>query len=180
MTDFWVFGYGSLMWNPGFAFEERRTALAYGYRRALCVRSWVHRGSQDKPGLVLGLDRGGSAKGVAFRIKPEQMDDVVSYLRARELVTMVYKERTIDIRLDGGQRTKALTYVIDRNHVQYAPDIDIEHAAVTVAQATGQSGANHDYVAQTLAHMRDLGIRDHWLEQVHQRTEQIRQEIQAP
>ena len=70
MDEFWVFGYGSLMWNPGFDFREQMTALVYGYRRSLCVHSWVHRGTQENPGLVLGLDRGGSCRGMAFRVAP--------------------------------------------------------------------------------------------------------------
>lgn len=174
MNDFWVFGYGSLMWKPGFPYEERQTALAFGYRRSLCVRSWVHRGTREKPGLVLGLDRGGSAKGVAFRINPHEKENVINYLRERELVTLVYQEKTIEIRLQDGIRVKALTYVIDRDHIQYASHVDIEHAAETVAFAEGQSGPNHEYVSQTVSHMKDLGIRDHWLEHVVSRMLEIR------
>ena len=174
MNDFWVFGYGSLMWKPGFPYEERQTALAYGYRRSLCVHSWVHRGSQQNPGLVLGLDRGGSAKGVAFRIDPSHKESVIAYLRERELVTLVYQEKIIEIRLQDGKRVDALTYVIDRNHIQYASHIDVEQAAQTVATAVGQSGPNHEYVSQTVAHMKELGIRDHWLEHVVARMNEIR------
>ena len=93
MDDFWVFGYGSLMWNPGFAFEDKMTARAFGYRRSLCVRSWVHRGTQERPGLVLGLDYGGSCRGMAFKVAPGDEAEVVDYLRERELVTHFYKER---------------------------------------------------------------------------------------
>ena len=166
MDDFWVFGYGSLMWNPGFAFQEKMTARAFGYRRSLCVRSWVHRGTQERPGLVLGLDRGGSCRGMAFRIAPELRGDVVAYLRERELVTHVYKERTMPVLLADGRRAPALTYVIDRAHVQYAGALSVEEAARIVAGAEGKSGANPDYVLNTLAHMQDMGIRDHWLEEV--------------
>jgi cation transport protein ChaC len=173
MDDFWVFGYGSLMWKPGFPYEERQTAHAYGYRRSLCVRSWVHRGTKENPGLVLGLDRGGSAKGVAFRVDPSNKQDVIAYLRERELVTLVYVEKIIEIRLQDGRRVKALTYITDRNHVQYASHIDVEHAAQTAAHAVGQSGPNYEYVAQTLAHLKELKIRDHWLEQVVTRMDEI-------
>lgn len=102
MDEFWVFGYGSLMWNPGFEFMERAEALVYGYRRSLCVRSFVHRGTRDNPGLVLGLDRGGACRGMAFRISPEKWDEVIDYLRARELVTKVYLERRVRLQLQAG------------------------------------------------------------------------------
>ena len=116
MDDFWVFGYGSLMWNPGFAFEEKAAARAFGYRRSLCVRSWVHRGTQARPGLVLGLDHGGSCRGMAFRVPAADKGDVVDYLRERELVTHVYRERIMPVLLSDGRRVPALTYVIDRGH----------------------------------------------------------------
>jgi cation transport protein ChaC len=166
MDDFWVFGYGSLMWNPGFEYQEKMTARAFGYRRSLCVRSWVHRGTQERPGLVLGLDHGGSCRGMAFRVEPSLKGDVVAYLRERELVTHVYKERTMPVLLADGRRTTALTYVIDRAHVQYAGALSVEEAARIVAGAEGKSGANPDYVLNTLSHLKDMGIRDHWLEEV--------------
>nr|MCU0831318.1 gamma-glutamylcyclotransferase [Rhizobiaceae bacterium] len=93
MGDLWVFGYGSLMWRPGFVHEEALPARLTGYHRALCVRSLVHRGTPERPGLVLGLDKGGSCKGIAFRVTADRRDAVVDYLRARELVTNVYRER---------------------------------------------------------------------------------------
>lgn len=166
MDEFWVFGYGSLMWNPGFPYSERVHARASGYRRALCVRSWVHRGTQDRPGLVLGLDRGGSCIGVAFRVEAGDWDGTLDYLRARELVTHVYVERTMPVVLAGGRRVRALTYVVDRGHRQYAGAITIAEAAQTVGHAAGQSGPNRDYVDNTLSHLREMGIRDRWLEEV--------------
>src|SRR5690606_30823647 len=95
MGDFWVFGYGSLIWRPGFEHVEARRARLNGYRRSLCIYSFVHRGTPERPGLVLGLDRGGSCVGLAFRVRGEQRDAVIEYLRARELVTNVYLERTV-------------------------------------------------------------------------------------
>ena len=106
MDEFWVFGYGSLMWNPGFDYEVREIVTLPGFHRALCIHSWVHRGTRDHPGLVLGLDRGGSCKGAAFRIAATQRDDVVAYLRERELVTNVYLERTLSIRFGDGRRAQ--------------------------------------------------------------------------
>lgn len=166
MDEFWVFGYGSLMWNPGFEFEEQQIAVTRGYRRALCIRSWVHRGTERDPGLVLGLDRGGACKGAAFRIHPDKYEDVVAYLRERELVTSAYLERYVPVRVADGRRRIAVTYVVDRRHRQYAPDLTTDDAARIVAQAVGKSGNNADYVRNTVAHLRSLGIRDPWMETV--------------
>ena len=173
MNEFWVFGYGSLMWNPGFEFEEQQPAHLFGFRRSLCVRSWVHRGTEHRPGLVLGLDRGGSCRGVAFRVLPSRQDAVVAYLRERELVTHVYKERTLAATLGDGRRVKALAYIIDRAHHQYAGSLSIDEAAVTVSSAVGKSGHNIDYVRNTLTHLREMGIRDHWLEDVGRAAETL-------
>ncbi|OAP46567.1 gamma-glutamyl cyclotransferase [Sinorhizobium saheli] len=166
MDEFWVFGYGSLMWNPGFRFEEKRTARAFGYRRSLCVHSWVHRGTEHRPGLVLGLDYGGSCIGTAFRVASSEKADVIDYLRERELVTRVYKERTMPVQLADGRRVPALAYVTDRSHAQYAGALTAAQAAATVAGAVGKSGPNREYVLNTLAHLKEMGIRDHWLEEV--------------
>ncbi|MBZ9699819.1 MULTISPECIES: gamma-glutamylcyclotransferase [unclassified Mesorhizobium] len=169
MGDFWVFGYGSLIWRPGFAHVETRRARLHGYRRALCVYSFVHRGTRERPGLVLGLDRGGSCVGLAFRVPGELRDEVIAYLRERELVTNVYLERMLNVRLDGGGTVEAVAYIVDRNHEQYAGALDAAHAADVVRGAVGQSGNNEDYVSSTLDHLRALGIRDHWLEDVARR-----------
>lgn len=166
MEDFWVFGYGSLMWRPGFAFEERQIARAYGYRRSLCIRSWVHRGTRERPGLVLGLDRGGSCKGVAFRVAEPARDEVIAYLRERELVTNVYLERFVPIRLADGNWAKAVTYVADPDHEQFERPSNPDAAAGVVKAASGLSGDNLDYVRNTVSHLRELGIVDHWLESV--------------
>ena len=166
MGDIWVFGYGSLMWNPGFAFVEQAKARVFGYRRALCVRSHVHRGTAESPGLVLGLDLGGSCLGMAFRVAPDEREAVVAYLRERELVTHVYKERLLPLRLADGRVVTALAYVIDRAHLQYAGALQADEAALIVAHARGRSGENVDYVLNTLEHLREMGIRDHWLEEV--------------
>lgn len=164
--DFWVFGYGSLMWRPGFAHVETQRAHLHGHRRALCVRSWVHRGTQETPGLVLGLDRGGSCVGMAFRVPGALTEEVMAYLRERELVTHVYLERQVRLRLEDSQMVSAVTYVCDRSHVQYAGAMDASEAAAIVRSARGQSGPNADYVRNTVSHMQALGIRDHWLEAV--------------
>ena len=174
MDEFWVFGYGSLMWNPGFEFVERSQALVYGYRRSLCVHSWVHRGTQESPGLVLGLDRGGSCRGMAFSVASERWAEVIDYLRARELVTNVYLERQVPLLLADGRAVRAVAYVVDRSHAQYAGALDAFEAARVVDQAEGQSGPNDAYVFNTLAHLKEMGIRDNWLEQVVGEVERLR------
>lgn len=166
MGDFWVFGYGSLMWRPGFAHVETRRARLMGFRRSLCVYSWVHRGTREQPGLVLGLDRGGSCVGMAFRVPEGLAEEVVAYLRERELVTNVYLERRMPVRLDDGRPAQALCYVVDRAHEQYAGHLDEHHAAALVHRSSGVSGRNDDYLFSTLEHMRALGIRDRWMEEV--------------
>ncbi|MCV3207650.1 gamma-glutamylcyclotransferase [Mesorhizobium sp. YC-39] len=174
MGDFWVFGYGSLIWRPGFAHVETRRARLHGYRRSLCVYSFVHRGTRERPGLVLGLDRGGSCIGLAFRVPGDLRDEVITYLRERELVTNVYLERLLRVRLDdsdtgAGKTVEAVAYIVDRDHEQYAGALDAADAASVVRGAVGQSGRNEDYVSNTLEHLEALGIRDHWLEEVARR-----------
>ena len=166
MGDFWVFGYGSLMWRPGFAHVETHRARLHGFRRSLCVHSHVHRGTPERPGLVLGLDRGGSCIGLAFRVPGDLRDEVIAYLRERELVTNVYLERTLAVRLDSGASVPALCFVVDRAHCQYAGALHEDEAAAIVTGAVGRSGPNEDYVLNTVEHLKALGIRDHWLENV--------------
>src|ERR1700742_69877 len=120
--DLWVFGYGSLMWRPGFEFIEQVPARLIGEHRALCVYSFVHRGTTEKPGLVLGLGRGGACRGIAFRVAAKHRAGTVNYLREREQVTSVYREvmRSVWLEDDARQRVSAVAYVVDRGHVQYA------------------------------------------------------------
>ncbi len=165
MKEFWVFGYGSLMWRPGFEYEERRHAYLAGLHRAMCVYSHVHRGTPEKPGLVLGLDRGGGCRGVAFRIEAQRWPGTISYLRDREQVTMVYRETIRRIRiLDDGRLVSALTYVVDRSHPQYAGKLAREDLLLHVLQGNGKSGRNPDYVLNTVAHLKELGMREPTLE----------------
>ena len=166
MGEFWVFGYGSLMWRPGFPHNDVRKARLFGYHRALCVRSHVHRGTPQRPGLVLGLDRGGSCIGLAFRVDAGDQEATVAYLRERELVTHVYLEKRLGISFVGGGRAEALAYVVDRGHAQYAGALHPDDAARHVNGAVGQSGRNEEYVLNTVDHLRQLGIRDEWLEGV--------------
>lgn len=169
MTELWVFGYGSLIWRPGFPHVERRAARLTGAHRALCVYSWVHRGTPERPGLVLGLDYGGACRGVAFRVAPADWEGVVAYLRAREQVTAVYRERQRRVRFADGAAATALTYLVDRSHRQYAGKLDDETQLRLVAGAHGQSGDNRAYVLNTVQHLAELGISDKPLERLAQR-----------
>jgi cation transport protein ChaC len=166
MDDFWVFGYASLMWKPGFDYAEKRRARLHGYHRSLCIISLEHRGTPERPGLVMGLDRGGSCVGVAFRVADENREPVLAYLRERELVTNVYLEHSGSVTLEGNGRARALAYVADRDHGQYAGRLSVDDAVERVCGAVGGMGPNEDYVINTADHIRTLGIRDHWLEHV--------------
>ncbi len=183
----WVFGYGSLIWRPGFAFLEQRPARVMGYHRSLCVRSFVHRGTPERPGLVFGLDRGGACTGMAFRVAPGDEDKVIAYLREREQVTSVYLERYLqlqfivqDTRTDqdirsgqnngsgrqdtsNGLRPRALTYVVDRSHPQYAARQPHTDLLQQVMGAVGISGHNPDYVTQTHDALVAMGVSDRTL-----------------
>jgi glutathione-specific gamma-glutamylcyclotransferase len=165
-SDLWVFGYGSLMWRPGFAFLERQNGLVRGWRRSLCIYSWVHRGTQARPGLVLGLDRGGACHGAAFRIAATARAETIAYLRAREQVTAVYLEKTVRVLLWEGRIVDALTYVADRRHPQYAGRLAPEELLRLVSTAAGQSGPNDEYVMNTVKHLREMKIKDTILEQL--------------
>ena len=169
MTELWVFGYGSLIWRPGFPYLERRIARLMGAHRALCVYSWVHRGTRERPGLVLGLDHGGTCRGIAFRVAPEERDNVLAYLRGREQVTAVYRERVRAVRFADGAAATALTYLVDRGHDQYAGKLDEETMFRFVAGAHGQSGPNRDYVINTAAHLAELGMPDAALDRLARR-----------
>jgi len=160
--DLWVFGYGSLMWRPGFAALERMPARLIGLHRALCVFSFVHRGTPEKPGLVLGLDRGGMCRGIAYRVAAAKRDETVAYLRGREQVTSVYLEtmRRIELEDEARRQVRALTYIVDRGHVQYAGRLSIEQSVHYVRQGHGRSGNNRDYVVETVRALEALGYRE--------------------
>jgi glutathione-specific gamma-glutamylcyclotransferase len=165
----WVFGYGSLMWRPGFDFVERRMGTLRGYHRSLCVYSHVHRGTPERPGLVLGLDRGGSCHGAVFKVSPDLDASTLAYLRERELVTHVYQERELPVTLDDGTRICAVAYVVDRSHPQYAGRLAPTDQLALVKQGAGYSGANLEYVLSTHDHLEDLGLADPVLEWLAQR-----------
>jgi cation transport protein ChaC len=169
--DLWVFGYGSLMWRPGFEHLERIPARLTGLHRGLCVYSFVHRGTPEKPGLVLGLDLGGGCRGIAYRVAPERRDETIEYLRAREQVTMVYREtmRRITLATNPTRQVNALVYMVDRSHPQYAGRLDLDRQLHLVRQGHGRSGANLDYVLSTVAEIEAQGCRDAGLHRLAER-----------
>lgn len=177
MQPFWVFGYGSLLWDPGFAWSARHPARLEGYHRSFCMRSIHHRGTRDEPGLVLALDaaEGATCRGIAFEIAPEIAEETLEYLRARELISAAYLETVQTLVLDRGARIEALVYVIDRAHWQYCGDLPLEEQAAIIARATGGRGANRDYLFQTAAHLAELGIADPELEWLAARVRQLTQ-----
>jgi glutathione-specific gamma-glutamylcyclotransferase len=171
--DLWVFGYGSLMWRPGFHFVERVPARLIGLRRALCVYSFVHRGTPEQPGLVLGLDRGGMCRGIAFRVAAAAREKTVAYLRAREQVTTVYLEtmRRIELEEKARRQVRALCFVVDRSHVQYAGRLTLAECLHHVRQGHGRSGPNRDYVLDAVQSLEALGYRE---TELHLLAEQLR------
>lgn len=187
----WVFGYGSLMWNPGFRFVDRRDAVLYGFHRRFCVYSFRYRGTPEAPGLVLGLDRGGSCRGVAFKIAPEDKPVALQYLWDREMVNGVYRPTQVRLRaLAGGLPSdadnnaeprdkriiEAATFVVDRDHEQYCPDLSPDTAATLIASRHGQNGPNADYLLNTVAHLTAVGISKTALHRLAERVSALQDE----
>lgn len=179
-TELWVFGYGSLIWNPGFAVAERRIARLPGWHRSFCMRSIHHRGTEADPGLVLALDaaRDAHCDGVAFAVAPGREDETLDYLRERELISSAYFETTQEIELRDGRRLSAVTYVIDPEHVQYCGGLALEEQARIIASAVGGRGPNSEYLYNTADHLAELGIEDADLSWLAQRVRSLRAERQ--
>jgi glutathione-specific gamma-glutamylcyclotransferase len=171
----WVFGYGSLIWDPGFAVAERGIARAEGWRRSFCMWSIHHRGTVQDPGLVLALDRadGQHCDGVALRAAPGTEAATLALLRERELVSSAYLEEWLAVTLRDGRSVRALTYVIDPDHAQYCGGLAPERQAEVIAAARGGRGLNRDYLFSTAEHLSDLGIRDAGLEALAARVREI-------
>ena len=157
--DIWFFAYGSLMWDPGFEPAETRPALLRGWHRRFCVSSIIYRGTPEQPGLSLGLDRGGSCRGLALRIAAAERDVVLDYLSGREMPEEIYSSRKTAVTTDGGTLL-AYTLVVNRDHSLYVSGLGFEDSAARIAACSGQRGPNIDYLAQTVRHLDELGIRD--------------------
>jgi len=167
----WVFGYGSLIWNPGFAFVSAQLGLLRGAHRSLSIISHHHRGTREQPGLVFGLTRGGSCRGMAFEVAADDWSTVRAYLDARELVTQVYRDVMRPVTLADGRRIMALTYVVDQTHEQFAGELSADQQLAMIRAGVGISGRNVDYVLNTARHLRELGIEDRALNALAQRLE---------
>jgi len=171
----WVFGYGSLMWRPGFAFVERQAAVLHGRRRAFCIYSVHHRGTPERPGLVLGLAPGGAVRGAVYRVAPSDWLEVYAYLKEREQPTETYVEASVQVRLADGRRAAALGFLSDTGHPQWAGALDFEAQARLIAGSTGLSGRNIDYLRDLVEHLRLDGVRDRGMERLLARVELLEQ-----
>lgn len=169
MQEFWVFGYGSLMWRPGFPYVKRLTAHLYGLHRAMCIYSHVHRGTRQRPGLVLGLDRGGSCRGIAYKIAPQKIEETIAYLREREQMNKVYHEVTRSIRIHDktDRMVEAMFYIVDRDHAQYTGRMSPEAQVEFVKQGIGKSGKNPEYLQSCVEHLQKMGVCDRPLERLN-------------
>ncbi|HEY1385054.1 MAG TPA: gamma-glutamylcyclotransferase [Dongiaceae bacterium] len=158
--DFFVFAYGSLMWRPDFPFVAIMPATLYGYHRAFCITSTHYRGTAEKPGLVLGLDRGGMCVGRLYHIGATDAAGVAEYLHQRELITGCYVPKHVTLRLQDGGHVEGLTYVADRAHYQYAGKLPDQKIADIIGHAVGKMGSNRDYLRNTVQHLEEMGIAD--------------------
>ena len=157
--DIWIFGYGSLMWRPEFPHSDFQPALLGGYHRALCVYSVRYRGTYDCPGLVLGLDRGGSCKGRALQVPRDRADEVFDYLHEREMMHNVYRPKWLPVKIPSGT-VQAYCFVVDRNHQQYTGKLDDAVAVKLIRQGQGKGGPCLEYLHSTIQHLDELGIPD--------------------
>lgn len=163
MTTHWVFGYGSLIWNPGFAHVSAQQGLLRGAHRSLSIVSHHHRGTPERPGLVFGLARGGSCRGMVFEVADADWGEVRAYLEEREQVTAVYRDAMRPVRLADGREVTALAFLVNERHEQFAGRLDIERQLAMVRAGIGISGSNIDYVLNTARHLQQMGIRDRHL-----------------
>ena len=164
--DLWVFGYGSLMWSPGFRYRAKAPGFVFGYHRSLCILSTRYRGTRRKPGLVMGLCAGGSCWGMAFRVARVDVDRALRRLWKREMPRRTYQPRLVYARLHAGRPVRALAFLADPDHPSYIRELDLHGRARLVAQGIGQRGACIQYIRNTLEHMETVGVRDPHLQRV--------------
>jgi cation transport protein ChaC len=162
----WVFGFGSLMWRPGFAYLEKDAATLHGRRRAFCIYSVHHRGTHERKGLVLGLAPGGATRGIAYRVADADWPATYAYLMEREQPTETYVEARVAVRLADGRRVTALSFLSDRTHPQWAGALSLERQAELIAGSAGLSGRNVDYLADLVDHLREAGVHDRAMEKL--------------
>lgn len=164
--DLWIFGYGSLMWNPGFPYVRSGSALLRGYHRAFCIYSDRYRGTPEQPGLVLGLDRGGACRGIAYMIAQHQIENTLESLWAREMSHRTYRPRLVHVDV-AGERVRALAFIADLAHPSYAGRLPLEEVAALIVRGIGARGANVEYLVNTLCHLEALGVREPGLRRIH-------------
>lgn len=171
----WVFGYGSLLWNPGFDVAESVIGTLPGYARSFCMRSIHHRGTEENPGLVLALDEhpDTACEGIALRVVPGQEAQTLVYLRERELISSAYVEKTLTVHLNDNRDIEALVYVIDEAHVQYCGGLPLEEQAQIIAKAVGGRGPNTEYLYNTADHLAEVGLHDPALEWLNARVKTL-------
>lgn len=157
--DVWVFGYGSLMWNPAFHHTETRAGRVYGYHRRFVFWSTIGRGSRERPGMMMGLARGGSCNGLALRIASDKVETELQSVFMREMVSTAYDARWVTVRTAGGP-VRAITFVANPGHVFYAGRVPPEEAALHIAFGEGELGSSREYLYNTVSHLDGLGIRD--------------------
>lgn len=161
--DVWVFGYGSLIWNPAFHFVEKRTARIHGYHRRFCLWSPLGRGTKESPGLMLALESGGACRGVVFRIEARAVETELEVIWRREMFTGAYRPTWVQAWTRRGS-VPAITFVVNRDNARYAGRLSEEQVAARIATAEGPMGACRDYLFETVRHLAELGIRDGRLE----------------
>lgn len=174
--NFWIFAYGSLIWDPGFPFEEARPALLRGWHRSFCLYSMRYRGTPERPGLVLGLDRGGACRGIAYRVAAAQGATVMAYLWDREMPNRVYACRDVAVQIATGAVT-ARTFVVRRDTPQYAGKLPLDRTAALICHGHGQRGPNRAYLENTVRHLDALGIPDARLHALLAAVEKCRDEL---
>jgi cation transport protein ChaC len=172
--DFWVFGYGSLIWRPGFPHKEARPAMLHGFHRRFCVYSHRYRGTPDCPGLVLGLARGGSCRGLAYQVPEAEGEAVMDYLYEREMVLGVYDPHWLKVTLDDGRRVRAAGFVVDPTHQQYAGRLSYDEMARLILQGEGKGGTCLEYLRNTVHHLEALDMHDHALHRLLREVESRR------
>ncbi len=167
-ADVWLFGYGSLVWNPLVHYQERRVARLHGFHRSFCLWSHVNRGSLQRPGLVLGLDAGGSCRGVAYRIAAHHAEDELRLLWRREMVLGAYRPRWAKV--DSGEEPlQAIAFFVNREHANYAGKLPLETVIKTLVSTRGQLGTPAEYLIETVRGLIEHGVRDPYLLELRKR-----------
>jgi cation transport protein ChaC len=164
--DLHVFGYGSLIWNPAFEYAEKQPALLHGWHRRFCLKMFMGRGTREMPGLMLALDHGGACKGVVFRIAAQKVRQELSLLWQREMFGGAYNARWVTVTAGDGARLRAVTFVINRRHPRYLPELSVEQTAALIATGTGDLGTCREYLENTISHLAELGLKDAGLQRI--------------